>query len=117
MAELPVLPNAFLALHNGVIADFGPMDRCPENGARIIDASGRFVFPSFVDSHTHLVFAASREEEFEMKIRGESYETIAAKGGGILNSARKLQQTSEDELLEKNIDKSKGDHTNRNRCC
>jgi imidazolonepropionase len=103
MAELPVLPNAFLALHNGVIADFGLMDQCPAHASKTIDASGRFVFPSFVDSHTHLVFAASREEEFEMKIRGESYEAIAAKGGGILNSARKLQQTSEDELLEKTL--------------
>jgi imidazolonepropionase len=103
MAELPVLPNAFLALYNGVIADFGPMDQCPENASQTIDASGRFAFPSFVDSHTHLVFAASREEEFEMKIRGESYEAIAAKGGGILNSARRLQQTSEDELLEKTL--------------
>jgi imidazolonepropionase len=107
MAELPVLSNAFVALHNGVIADFGTMDRCPDNASQTIDASGRFVFPSFVDSHTHLVFAASREEEFEMKIRGESYEAIAAKGGGILNSARKLQQTSEDELLEKTLVRAK----------
>ncbi len=66
-----------------------------------IDASGRFVFPSFVDSHTHLVFAASREEEFVMKIKGATYEEIAAKGGGILNSAKNLQQTSEEELFER----------------
>ena len=65
-----------------------------------IDASGRFVMPSFVDSHTHLIFAASREEEFVMKIKGASYEEIAAKGGGILNSARKLRVTSEEELFQ-----------------
>jgi imidazolonepropionase len=100
MAELPVLPNSFLAIHNGLIADFGPMDRCFDNATEMIDATDRFVFPSFVDSHTHLVFAASREEEFVMKIRGATYEAIAAKGGGILNSARKLQLTSEDQLLE-----------------
>lgn len=100
MAELPVLPNSFLALRDGLIADFGPMDRCTDSATEVIDAKDRFVFPSFVDSHTHLVFAASREEEFVMKIRGATYEAIAAKGGGILNSARKLQQTSEDELLE-----------------
>jgi imidazolonepropionase len=103
MAELPVLPNSFLAIRNGVIADFGPMDRCPDSGTEIMDATDRFVFPSFVDSHTHLVFAASREEEFVMKIRGATYEAIAAKGGGILNSARKLQQTSEDQLLESTL--------------
>ncbi len=101
MAELPVLPNSFLAIHNGMIVDFGNMDNCPEvQASQEIDASGRFVFPSFVDSHTHLVFASSREEEFVMKIKGASYADIAAKGGGILNSARKLQQTSENQLVE-----------------
>jgi imidazolonepropionase len=103
MAALPVLPKAFLAIHNGLIADFGSMEQCPKSASQTIDASGKFVFPSFVDSHTHLVFAASREEEFEMKIRGESYEAIAAKGGGILNSAKKVQHASEDELLEKTL--------------
>src|SRR6185295_10386758 len=68
-----------------------------------IDATGCFVFPSFVDSHTHLVFAASREEEFVMKIKGATYEEIAAMGGGILNSAKKLQSTSEEELFERTL--------------
>src|SRR5690606_30001703 len=70
---------------------------------QIIDATGRFVFPSFVDSHTHLVFAASREEEFVMKIKGASYEQIAAAGGGILNSAKRLQQISEEELFQRSL--------------
>lgn len=102
MAHLPVLENAFLYLKDGKIEDYGAMEDMPLiNADEIINASGRFVFPSFVDSHTHLVFAASREEEFVYKIKGMSYQEIAAKGGGILNSARKLQNTTEDELLER----------------
>ena len=103
MIELPILSNAFLAIKDGVIHDYGKMSELP-SGSRAqteIDATGRFVFPSFVDSHTHLVFAASREDEFEMKIKGATYEQIAAKGGGILNSAKKLQHTTEDELFER----------------
>lgn len=104
MADLPVLNNAYLAISNGIIADFGLMEKIPLfNPREEIDATGCFVFPSFVDSHTHLVFAASREEEFVMKIKGATYEQIAAKGGGILNSAKKLQQTSEDDLLERSL--------------
>jgi imidazolonepropionase len=104
MRELPVISNAYLAIANGVISDFGPMHSLPTFQARQeLDASGRFVFPSFVDSHTHLVFAASREEEFVMKIKGATYAEIAAKGGGILNSAKKLQATSEDELFERSL--------------
>lgn len=102
MATLPILPNAYLAIKDGVIADYGNMDALLVHHAQhTLDASGRFVFPSFVDSHTHLVFAAPREEEFVMKIKGASYADIAAKGGGILNSAHKLQQLSEDELFER----------------
>ncbi|WP_040497062.1 imidazolonepropionase [Fulvivirga imtechensis] len=102
MAHLPVLENAFLHLKDGKIENYGAMEEMPLiNADEIINASGRFVFPSFVDSHTHLVFAASREEEFVYKIKGMSYQEIAAKGGGILNSAKKLQQTTEDELLER----------------
>lgn len=103
MSELPILSNAFLAINDGVIHDYGKMSELP-SGSRAtteINATGRFVFPSFVDSHTHLVFAASREEEFVMKIKGATYEQIAAHGGGILNSAKKLQHTSEDELFER----------------
>jgi imidazolonepropionase len=104
MAELPVLENAYVVIDQGVIADVGPMEQLPPvHATEVIDATGRFVFPSFVDSHTHLVFAASREEEFVMKIKGASYAEIAAKGGGILNSAKRLQQTSEEELLERSL--------------
>jgi imidazolonepropionase len=104
MAGLPVLPNSFLAISEGRILDFGSMEAMPSySSAEEIDASGSFVFPSFVDSHTHLVFAASREEEFVMKIKGATYAEIAAKGGGILNSATKLQNTSEDELFARSI--------------
>lgn len=104
MADLPVLSNAYLAIHNGVISGYGPMDKMPLiNATEDINAEGCFVFPAFVDSHTHLVFAASREEEFVMKIKGASYEEIAARGGGILNSAKKLQHTSEDELLDRSL--------------
>jgi imidazolonepropionase len=100
MDTLPILADAWLWLADGKIAGVGSMDHLPAiPGAEVIDATGRFVFPSFVDSHTHLVFAASREEEFVLKIKGATYADIAAKGGGILNSARKLQQTSEDELV------------------
>lgn len=102
MAELPVLENSFLEIHEGRFTDFGPMSQLRSPSAsEVIDASGRYVFPGFVDSHTHLVFAASREEEMVMKIKGISYEEIAAKGGGILNSARKLQGLSEDELFDR----------------
>lgn len=103
MQELPVLGNAWLLCEDGKIADFGKMDQLPEqlpNSLLTQDARGGFVFPSWCDSHTHIVFAAAREEEFVMKIQGRSYEDIAAAGGGILNSARKLQQASENELYD-----------------
>lgn len=104
MADLPVIEEAFLAISDGKIADYGEMQSLPNVTAdRVIDAKGRFVFPSFVDSHTHLIFAASREEEFVMKIKGASYAEIAASGGGILNSAQKLQHMSEDELFERSL--------------
>ncbi len=102
MATLPILPDSYLAIKDGAIADFGDMNNLlSQNTVLTVDATDCFVLPSFVDSHTHLVFAASREEEFVMKIKGATYAEIAAKGGGILNSARKLQHTSEDELFEK----------------
>lgn len=103
LANLPVLENAWLLIENGLIKDFGEMQSIPSSiseRSSSIDASGKFVLPSWCDSHSHLVFAASREEEFVMKIEGKSYEDIAAAGGGILNSARKLQLASEDELFE-----------------
>ena len=102
MAELPIITNGFLAIKDGVIAALGSMDQLPAGQAsQTLDATGRFVLPAFVDSHTHLVFAASREDEFVMKIKGATYAEIAAKGGGILNCARKLRDTSEDELFER----------------
>lgn len=104
LSELPVLENAFLIVEGERISSFGPMSSLPGIHAdQEIDASGRLVFPSFVDSHTHLVYASSREEEFVMKIKGASYEEIAVKGGGILNSARKLQSVSEDELFDRSL--------------
>jgi len=103
MANLPVLENAWLLLEEGLIKDFGAMADIPSSfpdHANTIDASGKFVFPSWCDSHTHIVFAAPREEEFVMKIAGKTYEEIAAAGGGILNSANKLATANEDELFE-----------------
>lgn len=100
MAELPVVHDAFLLIENGLIAAFGPMAACPERADKIIDAGGKTVFPCWCDSHTHIVFARSREEEFVDRIRGLSYEEIARRGGGILNSARRLQETEEDDLFE-----------------
>ncbi|GHM99263.1 imidazolonepropionase [Cytophagales bacterium WSM2-2] len=100
MSELPVISDAYLHISKNQIAGFGKMEKLPAVQAQTINASGSFVFPSFVDSHTHLVFAASREEEFVMKIKGATYAEIAAKGGGILNSAKKLRTASEEELFE-----------------
>lgn len=100
MAELPVLSNAYLMINQGLISGFGSMDEMPAcSPSQEIDATDRFVFPAFVDSHTHLVFPESREEEFVMKIKGISYQEIAARGGGILNSAKKLHLLSEEELF------------------
>jgi imidazolonepropionase len=103
LQEIPCLSNAFLLIENGNIIDFGKMENLPVGsraGATVIDGTNRFVMPTFVDSHTHIVFAGSREGEFVDKIKGLTYEQIAEKGGGILNSAKKLQATDEDELFE-----------------
>ena len=98
MNTLNTLDNAYLMLEDGLIKEFGKMEQCPDYKGETIDASGKMVFPSFCDSHTHIVFAGSREGEFLDKINGLSYEEIAKRGGGILNSARLLHETSEDEL-------------------
>ena len=98
MNTLNTLDNAYLMLEDGLIKEFGKMEQCPDYRGETIDASGKMVFPSFCDSHTHIVFAGSREGEFLDKINGLSYEEIAKRGGGILNSARLLHETSEDEL-------------------
>jgi imidazolonepropionase len=102
MGKLSVLDNAYLYIKDGLISDYGKMSDLPQNmmNGEVIDASGRLVFPSFCDSHTHLVYAGSREIEYMDKIRGLSYEEIAKRGGGILNSAKLLHKTSEDSLFE-----------------
>ncbi|MEO6760285.1 MAG: imidazolonepropionase, partial [Saprospiraceae bacterium] len=100
MAHLPQLDNAFLLLEDDHIAAFGPMEDCPRHADQRLDASGRLVLPTWCDSHTHIVFAASREGEFVDRIRGLDYEEIARRGGGILHSARKLQAASEEELFQ-----------------
>ncbi|MFQ5445751.1 MAG: imidazolonepropionase [Saprospiraceae bacterium] len=100
MSRLPMLDNAFLLIENGRIAGFGPMAHCPERAGKTVDATGRFVLPSWCDSHTHLVFAESREEEWVNRIKGLSYEEIANRGGGILNSAKKLREMPEEQLYE-----------------
>ena len=104
MQTLATIDNAFLALEDNEVVAYGPMDEWPGitdwRDVEVIDASNCYVLPAFIDSHTHTVFAASREEEFVDRIKGLSYEEIAAKGGGILNSAKKLNALSEDALYE-----------------
>lgn len=99
MSETGTLDSAWLLIDNERIADFGPMDALPsDEGCEIIDVEGGMVLPAFCDSHTHIVFAGTREQEFLDKIEGLSYAEIAAHGGGILNSADLLHRTSEEEL-------------------
>ena len=100
MAHLPELEDAWLLVEGEHISAFGPMATCPERADHILDASGKMVLPAWCDSHTHIVYATSREGEFVDRINGLTYEQIAARGGGILNSARKLRETSEEDLLE-----------------
>ncbi len=101
MAILPTIKNAFLVIKNNLIADFGSMDRLPKiHSDRTIDATGKIVLPSWCDSHTHIVYAGNREQEFVDRIKGLTYEEIANRGGGILNSAKKLNETSEKELYD-----------------
>lgn len=107
MATLHCIDNAFLLIEGDKIANFGTMDKMPQvqAGAEVIDATGKMVFPSYCDSHTHLVYAGSREIEYIDKIRGLSYEEIAKRGGGILNSAKLLHNTSEDDLYEQSLNR------------
>ncbi len=104
LAELPCIENAFLLIEDGIITDYGPMYelelKIPQLPKQVIDAAGKFVLPAWCDSHTHLVFAKTREEEFIDKIKGMSYADIAARGGGILNSARVLNEIAEDDLFK-----------------
>ena len=107
MSKINTIKDAFVEVENGIITLFGSMEEWEGiedwNNTEIIDAEGGMVFPTYCDSHTHLVFAASRESEFVDRINGLSYSEIAHKGGGILNSAEKLQNTSEDELYEDSL--------------
>ena len=101
MAVLPKIDNAFLLIKDNEIADFGPMENCPTiEKSKIIDASGKVILPTWVDSHTHIVYAGNRVQEFVDRINGLSYEEIFNRGGGILNSAKKLNETSEDAIYE-----------------
>lgn len=105
MAVLPAINDAWLAVNDGVISDFGTGSAGPDSDGfdNVVDAGGGTVLPSFCDSHTHLVYAASREQEFVDKINGLSYAEIARRGGGILNSADRLHDLSERELYEQSM--------------
>lgn len=112
MSETGTLENAWLLIEDDKIACFGPMSDCPDlsqesgqDSFDIIDADGGFVLPAFCDSHSHIVFAGTREQEFLDKIKGLSYAEIAAHGGGILNSADLLHNTSEDELYRQAMER------------
>lgn len=114
MAKLPVVKDAFLYIESGRIIDFGKMidlnigrERYFSMSNKIIDASDRLILPTWCDSHTHLVYAGSREKEFVDKIRGLSYEEIAKRGGGILNSAALLRQTDEEDLYVQSVERIK----------
>ncbi|SEO00853.1 imidazolonepropionase [Flavobacterium sp. CF108] len=101
MAELPTIKNAFLIIKDNLIADFGSMENLPEIKVdKVINAEGRIVLPTWCDSHTHIVYAGNREQEFVDRINGFTYEEIANRGGGILNSAKKLNETSEEKIYE-----------------
>jgi imidazolonepropionase len=110
MSVIQNIDNAYLFIENGIISDFGKMRDLKKAEilsqkpwVELVDAKNKFVFPSFCDSHTHLVYSGSREIEYIDKIRGLTYEQIAKRGGGILNSAKKLHETSEDELYNQSI--------------
>lgn len=107
MSQAGIVENAWLRIAGSRFVDWGTMDSFPETDGseEIVDARGGDVLPSFCDSHTHIVYAGSREAEFEDKIRGLSYEEIARRGGGILNSADRLQATPEYELLSQSMER------------
>jgi imidazolonepropionase len=100
MAEFPGIDRAFVRTENGRITDFGAMPEGFSPSGKVLDAKGGWLFPTWCDSHTHIVYAAPRETEFVMKIKGMGYEEIARAGGGILNSARRLRETPEEALYE-----------------
>tara|TARA_R100001369_G_scaffold88531_1_gene125147 strand:+ start:2076 stop:3311 length:1236 start_codon:yes stop_codon:yes gene_type:complete len=101
MNQLPGIDNAWVLIEDGIIADYGEMKSIPNvEGFKPIDCTGKIVMPAWCDSHTHIVYAGNREQEFVDRIKGLSYQEIAEKGGGIVNSAKKLQETSEKELYK-----------------
>jgi len=101
MKLLPTIKNAFLVIENGLISNYGEMKDCPSNSfSETIDATGKMILPAWCDSHTHIVYAGNREDEFVARINGATYEEIANNGGGIVNSAKKLQSTNEDDLYD-----------------
>lgn len=100
MKILPTLKNAFLLVEDHTIIDYGLMQNAPNSIDNVIDCNGKMILPTWVDSHTHIVFAGNREQEFVDRIKGLTYEEIANKGGGILNSAKKLQETSFEDLYQ-----------------
>jgi imidazolonepropionase len=110
MSKIETIKDGFIEIKDGIITAFGSMEEWTGiddwNNTEIIDANGGMVFPSYCDSHTHLVFAANRENEWELRLKGATYEEIAQSGGGILNSAKKLQQTSEDDLLKSALERA-----------
>ncbi len=109
MKQLPSIENAWLACDDGLIADYGSMEDFPGitdwKDLEVIDCTGKIVMPSYADSHTHIVYAGNREGEFVDRIKGLTYEEIASKGGGILNSAQLLNKTSEDNLFQQSLNR------------
>ncbi|MFE8425005.1 imidazolonepropionase [Tenacibaculum sp. ZH5_bin.1] len=100
MNILPTIKNAFLLVENGIITDYGSMKKAPISADKTVDCTGKMMLPTWCDSHTHIVYAGNREQEFVDRINGLSYEEIANRGGGIVNSAKKLQETSEEKLYQ-----------------
>lgn len=101
MKSLPMIQNAYVLIEDEQIVDFGSMDHCPSIAVdQVLDLTGQTVLPTWVDSHTHIVYAGNRQQEFVDRINGLSYEEIFNRGGGILNSAKKLQETTEEDLYE-----------------
>ncbi len=108
MKELPTLKNAWVFIEKGIIKDYGTMDNIgPHKGFKTLDCSGKMVLPAWCDSHSHIVYAGNREQEFVDRINGLTYQQIAEKGGGIVNSAKKLQQTPEKDLYEQSAKRLK----------
>ncbi|MCC6817696.1 MAG: imidazolonepropionase [Bacteroidia bacterium] len=103
MSKVNRIANAWLHVEDGIIVDFGPMTNCPDLNVETRDVQGQWVMPGFVDSHTHMVFAGPRHNEYVMRLKGKTYAEIAVEGGGIINSSKRLQLMSEDELYDKSM--------------